>query len=94
MPIGKRRPQAGQIAEKIRLSIAEPYSLTVETAGEAPRSIVHHCAASIGVVLFTATDALDDVLEAADQAMYQAKQGGRNRVVFDDVPQAAVDAAY
>ena len=80
--------QAGQIAEKIRLSIAEPYSLMVEAAGEAPRSIVHHCAASIGVVLFTATDALDDVLEAADQAMYQAKQGGRNRVVFDDAPLA------
>lgn len=82
--------QAGQIAEKIRLAIAEPYSLMIETAGEAPRTIVHHCAASIGGVLFTATDALDGVFEAADQAMYRAKQGGRNRVMFDDnAPQAS-----
>jgi diguanylate cyclase (GGDEF)-like protein/PAS domain S-box-containing protein len=84
----KSAAQAMAVAEKIRLTIGESYLLTVGPVGE-PHVIAHRCAASIGGVLFTATDALDGVLEAADQAMYRAKQGGRNRVVFDDnVPQA------
>jgi diguanylate cyclase (GGDEF)-like protein/PAS domain S-box-containing protein len=85
----KSAARAMAVAEKIRLTIGEPYSLTAGPAGE-PHVITHRCAASIGVVLFTATDALEDVLEAADRAMYRAKQGGRNLVVFDDnAPQAS-----
>lgn len=36
---------------------------------------------SIGVTLWHGEDTLETVLERADQAMYQAKDGGRNRVV-------------
>lgn len=85
----KSAEQAMTVAEKIRLTLGEPYLLTADQTSEAPRVIAHRCAASIGVVLFTATDDLDDVLEAADQAMYRAKQGGRNRVVFDGASDAA-----
>ena len=42
------------------------------------------CSASIGVVMSTPEQAADDMLRTADQAMYRAKQLGRDRVqVFD-----------
>ncbi|MBS7349893.1 MAG: diguanylate cyclase, partial [Comamonas sp.] len=39
------------------------------------------CTASIGVALFCGRDeTLDSLMQRADQAMYQAKENGRNRV--------------
>ena len=44
---------------------------------------------SCGVAQFQAADSVDSVFERADQAMYAAKQGGRNRVCteLDPVPE-------
>jgi diguanylate cyclase (GGDEF)-like protein/PAS domain S-box-containing protein len=66
------------IAEKIRLTLAEPYQLNV-----GGKIIEHQCTSSIGVVDFIgAIKSQDDILKQADDAMYQAKNGGRNTINF------------
>ena len=48
-------------------------------------SIQHHCTASIGVVLLRHLQNNDiDIVKLADQAMYQAKATGRNKIYFLD----------
>lgn len=79
--------QAGIIAEKIRIILAEPYSLTIHASqNESIRNIVeHHCTSSIGVVLFRNHEATsNDLIKWADLAMYQAKAAGRNLIRFYD----------
>ena len=72
----KAARQAEEVAEKIRLSLAQPMHL----AGQCVQG-----SCSIGVVLF-ADDAAsaDDLMKHADLAMYQAKEAGRNVVRFFD----------
>jgi len=74
--------QARQIAEKIRVAMAEPYFLDTDLGGQ-PVRIEHRCSASIGVALFDAmTGDVAEVLKRADHAMYEAKREGRNRVML------------
>ncbi len=75
--------QAGVIAEKIRLALAETYVLSVERDAADAVTLVHRCTASVGVTLFIHSEASqDDILMRADAAMYQAKEQGRDRVQF------------
>ena len=68
--------QSETIAEKIRFELSQPYLLD---------GIEHDSSPSIGVSLFRGhLNSLDEVLKQADLAMYQAKDGGRNRVCFFD----------
>jgi diguanylate cyclase (GGDEF)-like protein/PAS domain S-box-containing protein len=77
--------QAAIVAEKIRLSLSEPYRLTLQREGKADTAVEHHCTASIGVTLFLNHEvSQDDILKWADAAMYQAKAQGRNQVWFHD----------
>jgi diguanylate cyclase (GGDEF)-like protein len=71
-------PTAGERAEKIRRAIA---ALDVQHAGRTLGSVT----ASLGVAVSTeqGTDA-ETLLRAADQALYQAKRDGRNRVAIAD----------
>lgn len=67
------------IAEKIRVSLAEPYVLNTPNTGVDNRQVLHRCSASIGGVIFMGSEiTLTDILELADAAMYQAKKSGGN----------------
>ena len=62
---------------------AEPFALTVGREGGKAAVIEHRCTASIGVVLFFDHEfALEDIIRWSDEAMYQAKEAGRNRIHF------------
>ncbi|MBI5625788.1 MAG: PAS domain S-box protein [Nitrosomonadales bacterium] len=77
--------QAGIVAEKIRIILAEPYVLKIQQAGKAETTVEHHCTSSIGVVLFiNHEDSPEDIIKWADMAMYQAKDDGRNLIRFHD----------
>ena len=77
--------QAGTIAEKIRVALAQSYVLRIKHAGKPETALEHRCTASIGVTLFSKDDAsLDNVLKRADTAMYWAKEAGGNLIRFHD----------
>jgi diguanylate cyclase (GGDEF)-like protein len=83
--------QADLVAEKIRLTLSEPYLLTITTEGNATRAVEHHCTVSIGVALFLDHEGhRDDILKWADAAMYQAKDAGRNQIRFHDATRRGV----
>lgn len=79
------RTAAGLIADKIRLTLSKPYLLTAEQDG-ATSHIEHHCSSSIGVLLFFG-DARqpEELLKLADDAMYLAKQAGKDSVKFCEI---------
>lgn len=65
---------ASQLAEKLRTGIE---------VAECPN--VGKRTASFGVASFISGEAYDELMGRADSALYQAKQGGRNRVVAESV---------
>lgn len=73
------REQANDMAERIRAAIE---ALGIRNRGLADGQVV---TASLGVALGKPTQAtLEDLLRAADAALYEAKRGGRNTVsIFD-----------
>ncbi|MFA6971722.1 MAG: sensor domain-containing diguanylate cyclase [Gallionella sp.] len=74
------------VAEKIRTALAEVYRLKTQDTVE----LEHHCTSSIGVVLFiNHLTPPEDILKWADMAMYKAKEGGRNRVIFFEADRQA-----
>lgn len=81
--ISKR--QAEMLAEKIRTELAKTYALELKDENGKVFIIEHRCTASIGVTLFIDERSfINDILKNADDAMYQAKNAGRNRVCFYD----------
>jgi diguanylate cyclase (GGDEF)-like protein len=77
--------EAGIVAEKIRVALAEPYLLTIRKNGKEEILLEYHCTSSIGVVLFmNHVISEEEILKRADMAMYQAKNDGRNRIHFFD----------
>jgi diguanylate cyclase (GGDEF)-like protein len=63
--------QARVIAERVRLHVAEP----IHTAGASLRQTV-----SIGIATWNGSESAESLQKRADEAMYFAKAGGRNRV--------------
>ena len=82
--------QACIVAEKIRTSLAEiyrlPYIPITRPDENIEKIIEHRCTSSIGVVMFMNYEqyGADDIVRFADMAMYQAKDAGRNLIVFYD----------
>ncbi len=71
--------QAAAIADKIRSALELPYLVSVDAIEGA--SVKHFCSSSIGVSLFGPKDTdQHKIMHRADDAMYAAKQAGRNRV--------------
>ena len=70
------------IAEKIRAALSQPYILNIgRDAAEGAISLEHRCSASIGLTLFSGHEASqDEILKAADEAMFEAKKSGRNQI--------------
>lgn len=89
------RADAAQIAERLRSRIASLRVPADDTIGAPPLSV----AISVGVATLDAagTDgepALTDVLAAADTALYQAKDAGRNKVCFYEGADALPDPQF
>ena len=72
---------AGKVAERLREKISEA---VVEVDGHEVRMT-----ASLGVAAYptTTVDSLNDLLKAADEALYRAKDEGRDRVVLAETEQ-------
>ena len=83
------RSEALAVAEKIRVTLEQPYLLQVVGAGAQEQTISHRCSCCVGVALFLGeNESQNAVLKRADDAMYQAKQAGRNTVRYLAAPGA------
>jgi len=80
------RPQAADLAEKIRTTLFANYKLTIKCDNKKDFHIQHRCTVSIGLILFKDEQLSPKKLtDLADKAMYQAKNfDGGNRVQFID----------
>ena len=67
---GVNHVRAMEVAERLRMKVAE----TVVAPDGSPVTV------SIGVFVTGGEEGMENVIEAADEAMYAAKAGGRNRV--------------
>lgn len=77
--------EAGGVAEKIRVSLNQPYLLKIASESKAETTVEHHCSSSIGVTLFMDHEVgAEQIIKWADMAMYQAKESGGNQVRFFD----------
>ncbi len=76
--------QASHVAEKILSALSMPYLLTVQHSDGRDELITHLCTSSIGVSLFSGNqEDQDEIMICADEAMYQAKENGRNGIFFN-----------
>jgi diguanylate cyclase (GGDEF)-like protein len=70
--------EAQRVAERLLTKVAEPVS--------SQDGVVVPVTISAGVVERRSGETLDSILKIADEALYQAKREGRNRVVASDPP--------
>lgn len=79
------KSRAELVAEKLCANLSDSYLLKVNNGEGIGIMVELHCTASIGVALFISDRvSQDDIMQRADEAMYQAKDDGRNRIRFYD----------
>lgn len=82
-PLGKEeaiaKRDALMICEKIRNALAESFIFERQNAS-GKYSIDHQGSASIGLAMFSGYELSNEIIQAADSAMYVAKHAGGNRV--------------
>ncbi len=80
--------QAHRVAKKILSTLSDPYLLNVNCVDKPAKIVEHHCTASIGFTVFLDHEGgKDEIIKRADDAMYQAKNDGRNSIRFFDPQQ-------
>ena len=72
--------QANIVAEKIKTVLAETYWLSSDLQGTRKMVVHKNLGVSIGVVIFNKDCNAENILKLADNAMYQAKETGRNQI--------------
>ena len=77
---------AGRVAERLRASLAQAI-VKADGVGDVSFTV------SIGIATFATGVPLAKAMERADQALYRAKEGGRNRVETSELLEPAVAAA-
>ena len=82
--ISQAANQARALGQKLLAALSNPYDL---------HGLEYRCTSSIGITLFSGNDPdLEQILQRADLAMYQAKADGRNKLrFFDPEMQKAVE---
>jgi PAS domain S-box-containing protein len=86
--------QARVVANKICVSLAVPYQLTLPQVNKPDVAVQHVCSVSIGVVMFMNSAASQiDLVKWGDLAMYQAKAAGGSLVCFYQSSQPLVLSA-
>ncbi|MGC8501333.1 MAG: bacteriohemerythrin [Leptospirillia bacterium] len=77
--------EARAAAEKIRLSLGQPFEVKVLREDGEEESFSHLCSPSLGVALFGGElrESEPGIFETADRALYRAKRAGGNTVVVD-----------
>ena len=83
--------------ESVKISSFGTFSVREKSArvGRNPKTgeEIRRITISLGVAGFTAGEPIDDAIARADEALYRAKEGGRNRVeVATDAPALAASA--
>ncbi|MBV9825217.1 MAG: PleD family two-component system response regulator [Alphaproteobacteria bacterium] len=79
-------PNAMAVAERLRAAVADEAFLVAESGQKLPVTV------SIGVAIMDQQqDTIDSVLKRADDALYAAKNGGRNQVITLPVAQGFIE---
>jgi len=82
-------PEASIIANRIRERVARTVFTTSTPDADAINVTV---SVSIGLAQYTAKEDVPTLIRRADQALYRAKNGGRNQVAVDEVARVAPTA--
>jgi len=76
-----------QVDERGAMESAERIRAALESSGIHPGGSRKRVTVSIGLAMFPwHADSPESLLRAADEALYRAKDAGRNRVVVAEVP--------
>jgi diguanylate cyclase len=68
----------------LAIRVAERAREGVASARYAFAKVEHHVTVSTGIAEITASEQADDIVRRADEALYRAKQAGRNRSYYHD----------